>query len=198
MLQTLQECLPGFEWHWKILNSVDWQVPQLRNRLYIVGLRVSRQVQPFGWPSPCTMRRSLSSVLPSPVSLSLEEKNDILSRMSRTNRRNLAAALEDLDRRGFDHSRETYAIDIDTGRRNKLWSFPQARCLTKSRGQQGGPFLSNHFRRTSLAELACLQGLRLSNYDLAGLSESQVGGMCLALLQNFCFRVRCGTWFSSV
>lgn len=180
MLAELRAVLPTFSWHWRVLDSLDYGVAQRRRRLYIVGLRRSHLVDEFRWPEPSGQKVSLDDVLEQPTAICERAKCQMLSKLSNTNRRNLEVALKDLHSRGMDPSKTTFAIDIDTGRwRNKLWSFPRVQCLTKARAGQGGPFLSSRLRRTTLAELARLQGLDLSGYDTSGLTSSQLGGMLL-------------------
>lgn len=154
------------------MNSLDHGVPQNRQRLYIIGLRAASTVKPFCWP------QSSPRVLLEDILAPVGDPHARVEMMSGANNRNLQAALQDLHRRGLDPQSKTYAIDVDTGRwTSKLWSCEHARCLTKARGSQGGPYLTTHGRRTSLIELGRLQGVDVNAYNVAGLTKSQMGGM---------------------
>eukprot|EP00438_Fugacium_kawagutii_P006633 Skav235732 [mRNA] locus=scaffold1686:66458:67677:- [translate_table: standard] len=120
----------------------------------------------------------LSAFLPASPVLSPEEKERRVAELSKTGQRNLQLACADIRRSGFDPSQVLCCIDVDSGRTNaKLWKMGQARTLTRSRGGCGGPWLSSHYRRTTLREMAAFQGLDLTAYDLSGLTSRQVGQM---------------------
>lgn len=42
----------GYEVAYKVLNSVDYGVPQLRERIYFVGIRKDLYTKPFEFPQP--------------------------------------------------------------------------------------------------------------------------------------------------
>ena len=49
MLTALRQALPGFEWHWRVLDSAAFGVPQQRKRLYIIGLKTAALSESFSW-----------------------------------------------------------------------------------------------------------------------------------------------------
>lgn len=53
-LQIISEALDdaGYDFDYKVLNSIDYGVPQMRERVYIVGVRKDIHILPFKWPDP--------------------------------------------------------------------------------------------------------------------------------------------------
>ena len=53
-LQAIMELLKnaGYELNFKVLNSIDYGVPQLRERIYFVGIRKDLYNKPFVFPEP--------------------------------------------------------------------------------------------------------------------------------------------------
>lgn len=53
-LQIISEALDdaGYDFDYKVLNSIDYGVPQMRERIYIVGVRKDLHTLPFKWPEP--------------------------------------------------------------------------------------------------------------------------------------------------
>jgi DNA (cytosine-5)-methyltransferase 1 len=50
----------GYHVHWKILNALDYNLPQKRERVIIVGFK---QNVAFGWPKPVPLTRTLKDLL---------------------------------------------------------------------------------------------------------------------------------------
>ena len=55
----------GYVPEWRVLNAADYGVPQIRQRLFIVGL----QAGSFQWPTPRTLRSPRRGSLPGPSGL---------------------------------------------------------------------------------------------------------------------------------
>ena len=165
ILRALRASLPMFSVHWRVLNSLDWGLPQQRRRVYIVGLRRDAQRHAWEWPAQTHAQPvSLRSILELPEQLTPKMRELREASLGRTARTNLARALSDIRCRGLCPEASVFAVDIDTGRKNKNWQIDRAPTLTRARGVSGGPWLTTHHRRTSLDELARLQGLNLSAY----------------------------------
>lgn len=60
----------GYNVSYKVLNSIDYGVPQLRERIYIVGIRNDLYTKPFEFPTPIK-HKSIKDFL-------LSDNNDIL------------------------------------------------------------------------------------------------------------------------
>ncbi|MHB1697542.1 MAG: DNA (cytosine-5-)-methyltransferase [bacterium] len=58
ILSKLKEL--GYRTHWKILNALDYGLPQKRERVIIVGFKEN---YPFGFPEPAKERTSLKDIL---------------------------------------------------------------------------------------------------------------------------------------
>ena len=56
-LQIISEALDdaGYDFDYKVLNSIDYGVPQMRERIYLVGVKKELNTLPFEWPEPVTM-----------------------------------------------------------------------------------------------------------------------------------------------
>jgi DNA (cytosine-5)-methyltransferase 1 len=52
--------LLGYHVHWRVLNALDFNLPQKRERVIIVGFKDNH---PFEWPTPRPLQKTLSQVL---------------------------------------------------------------------------------------------------------------------------------------
>jgi site-specific DNA-cytosine methylase len=134
LLEGLRGSLSGFTARWTILNSLDFGVPQHRQRLYIVLLRDSSMVKDFQWPTG-TGRVSLQSILDTddkvgdapPVGKAKKQK------------KRLRSALASMRKAKLNPNEVYAAVDVDTGRvSGRVWSTSYARCVTRARGGAGG------------------------------------------------------------
>jgi DNA (cytosine-5)-methyltransferase 1 len=50
----------GYFVHWRILNALDYNLPQKRERVIIVGFKENH---PFEWPQPVPLRKTLAAIL---------------------------------------------------------------------------------------------------------------------------------------
>lgn len=60
----------GYHVFYRILNSIDYGVPQMRERIYLVGIKKEQQKKPFKWPTP--------HPLPNIKNYLIDTDNDIL------------------------------------------------------------------------------------------------------------------------
>lgn len=186
VLQFLRSSVPGMQWDWKVVSSLDFGVPQARQRLYVVGWKASEAVLPFSWPARTHATAvPLEAILEPPQPLSQRERVKRVKSLSKTGRRNWTVAKKAIRKDGGDPHVHLYAVDVDSGRQCKLHSYNCARTLTKARGGSGGPWLSNRLRRVTLAEMSRLQGVRISDFNLQGQSNASVGRMRLGFLVCF-------------
>ena len=52
--------LLGYHVHWRVLNAHDYNLPQKRTRVMIVGFKENR---PFEWPQPQPLKKTLADIL---------------------------------------------------------------------------------------------------------------------------------------
>lgn len=45
----------GYHVYYRVLNSINYGVPQTRERIYLIGIKKGYQKKPFKWPSPCSL-----------------------------------------------------------------------------------------------------------------------------------------------
>ena len=78
-----------------------------------------------------------------------------------------------------DPTKIPIAVDVDCSPQFATFGINQARTVTRSRGEEGGPWISSRGRRTTITELMALQGLQYEDipYFELDLSNRQVGGM---------------------
>ena len=78
---------------------------------------------------------------------------------------------------GIDPRKTPVAIDIDCSMKFQSYGVQATKTITRTRGGQGGPWLSTHGRRTNVNELLKIQGFYPSEIDwqTAGLSTKAIG-----------------------
>ena len=73
-------------------------------------------------------------------------------------RRNICEQSQKLDNQGVDHKNQTCFIDVHSSPKFTQSKVAICPCITATRGSQGGYYITNQRRMTSLQELARLQG----------------------------------------
>ena len=68
VMKIVFDGLTNYSWSFKILNSVNYGVPQSRNRLFVVGIRkrllgVRNANKPFLFPQPIELNKSMQDFL---------------------------------------------------------------------------------------------------------------------------------------
>ena len=184
ILTALRKRLGEFTWDWNICNSCDYGVPQNRRRLFLVGYKTALCQREFAWPKPWQPTPNLEDILEAAPNISKAERSQREEALTTTGKRNLSMAKASIIEAGYDPDTFACCIDIDTGRKEcSNYSVGIARTLTRTRGRSGGPWISNRWRRMTLAEMAGLQGVDLTNFDLSNLSEKDIGAMFLGKLR---------------
>lgn len=119
-----------------ILNTADYDVPQSRRRLYIVGLRKDSMITPFAFPNPITPKRTLEDFL-------LDKKKYPF----------LPDAMSDRlwERLPDDHNKKVYAIKWRAGEGTSINAVP---CITTSTDI----YITRYNRNLSPREKLLLQG----------------------------------------
>ena len=162
-----------YDLHWGVMNASDFQIPQLRQRLFCVLIRKDSVRHPFQWPDPMKPAINLCDIL-DPVG-----HGDLPGRLPKgKSAKKLAKnAMKDVYDAGVNPLKIPVAIDIDCSPKFATSRANLAPTITRARGGQGGPWLSSHGRRTNVKELLKCQGFYPDEveWQAAGLSRTQIG-----------------------
>ena len=163
----------GYRVFWKILNAADHNVPQNRERVFIVAVRKPCN-NTFSWPTP-EPPISIKTIL-DPLTAD-ERKADLNQRKppaSQTNARaNLKLGYAQLKAQGVDPSKTAVVMDIDSSKLHMM--FDKSPCLTSSRAAEGGFWVSCRGRRFTKAEMLKLQGISMKLKQPDSVSDRQWG-----------------------
>ena len=165
----------GYEVHWQVLTSDKFQVPQKRARTFMVAIRKDclRGDRKFRWPVAVTPKVNLQDALDLPMvtdkpgRLPPGPKAKVLAK--RAYKKALNAGINPLE--------TPISVDIDCSEKYQSNGVNIANTLTRTRGGQGGPWISTRGRRTSVSELIKIQGFKCTElpWVKAGLSASKIG-----------------------
>ncbi len=53
----------GYDVHVRLLNACNHGIPQRRQRVFLVGVRMDSMRHPFVWPTPVPLKRTAKSLL---------------------------------------------------------------------------------------------------------------------------------------
>jgi site-specific DNA-cytosine methylase len=163
----------------RILNTLDHGVPQNRPRLYLVAVRKDVVVEGgdttvFPWPE------AIDHVSASKF-LDMGYDSDS-SRTPSTNAQKgvLGWALNEMAAASppVCPTTSTVFVDIMAGPRFRQWQGEHCPCITRTRGGQGGFWVTCLGRKMTLQEIGAMQGIpRVLTQRLAqsGLSENKIG-----------------------
>lgn len=76
ILKELSQCGSGYELSWKILNASDYEVPQDRNRLFIIGIRKDLTFN-YKFPSPSSIKVTLKDAIYDLLGLDIPTKTSV-------------------------------------------------------------------------------------------------------------------------
>ena len=160
-------------------NSKDFQVPQRRRRIYIMGIRkLGRESVKIEWPTP-TGQVSIRSILGHDVKLTSYKGYEMSE--SQTAKKNLQSVLKkviDLSQlAGVKPERLPVIVDISASSPN--WGVDESPTLTRSRGEGLSFWSLQHGRRLTIQELMKLQGVNPHRVSIAraGITKHQFGAM---------------------
>ncbi len=157
----------GYKVHVQLLNSRDFKVPQIRERVYIVAIRGDIKAPAFQFPEPQGEPYSLSKFL----------DKGIVPRMSDLTRRRVAdttLAIKTADGVNPLKSDQRYIVDTHCGR-GPSWQCNVCPTITRSR-EGGMSFLDcKSFRYLSVESFIRLQGSCPKTFDFSMISKRQAG-----------------------
>ena len=164
----------GYEVHHTVLAALHFKAPQKRRRFIMVAIRKDSRVGKFEWPSPQGSAK-LGEILDPKKS---KDVPGMLPKLPRA-RRLVQQAYKAVWSKGVDPRKVPIAVDIDCSPGYATYGIDIAPTLTKTRGEQGGPFVSTCGRRVSMNEMMRLQGFEPSdipNWEDV-VTKNQFGGM---------------------
>ena len=165
----------------KVLNAKNYGVPQSRERLFVVAIRKDSLCRKFKWPTPLQETLTVTDILEP-----FNPKVDKICRLPKRKRPSAlaASAFKKAFENGVDPRSVPVLVDVDCSPRYATSGINIAKTLTRTRGGQGGPWISTRGRRTSTLELMRLQGFSpgdVNNFDSADksvkITKTQKGQM---------------------
>ena len=166
----------GYEVQWQLIRASDFQVPQDRDRLFMVAIHESSLKYPFTWPEHRTPKVHLADILDA-----FKAHTDRAGLLPTHTRQKCLVkdACKSVFQSGIDPLKVPVAIDVDCSLTYAVWGVNIAKTLTRTRGGQGGPWLSSRGRRTTSNELMRIMGFKINEipWKAAGLSKTQLGLM---------------------
>jgi DNA-cytosine methyltransferase len=182
------ESIAEYWLHWKIFNSKDYGVPQNRQRLYIVGIKLSainkasrlktRFCELLGScvrPVPNIRHYLGLSKLDSSTVTTIINSDLRSKRLPMTAKRNLQKAMQEIKAASLDPSTSDIVVDLGHGRANVNMMHKVCPTITKARGGRADFYLISTACRLSILDMVRLQGLEPHRLQLDGVSSPEVG-----------------------
>ena len=169
----------GYEVHWRVLTSDNFQVPQKRACTFMLAIRKDclRDDRKFRWPVAVTPKVSLKDALDPPMLTDMPGRLPSGPKAKVLTKRAYKKALT----AGINPLVTPISVDIDCSGKYQSNGVNIANTLTKTRGGQGRPWISSLGRRASVSELIKIQGFKCTElpWVKAGLSAPKIVGMLL-------------------
>ncbi len=147
------------------------------------------------WPRPLSHRLPLQNILERP------RNKVIVSPTPEIAREKILRAFDKVRAKGIDPRATTVFVDIGASRRFEQFQVGMSPCLTHSRCQVGGVYISTHNRKCTIDEMFRLQGINPKKRPMARFGNLPVDhrgrrrqchvGECLGTVAAPC-RVRSG------
>ena len=163
---------------WRVLNTLDYGIPQNRERVYIVGVKTDQASgnPPFTWPKPISPK-PLADFLKDDKADAMQREATFKANSSPATVKKLHALLRKI-RADHENPRSTscpYVFDLDGSKPHAMKG--RCPCITRTRGASGF-YLPSRGRRMTLGERLRLQGLPLVYLQhREGVSDRQLGMM---------------------
>ena len=163
----------GYTVKYNVLDSRDYGLPQDRRRVFVVAIRTDAIKHEFNWPRATKPCPSINAVLDP------WKPTDRAGRLPTIERQKDACKVA--YKACFDYGRDPRStpilVDIDASPKYSTYGIDEAKTITRSRGGDGGPWISTRGRRTTLTEMMKLQGFELIDvpWTTLKISPRQVG-----------------------
>ena len=159
----------GYTVNYSVLDSRDYGLPQDRRRVFVVAIRTDAIKHPFNWPEITKPCPSINTIL------GAWKPTDRAGRLPTVQRQK--DACKTAYKECFDYGRDPRStpilVDIDASPKFATYGIDEAKTITRSRGGDGGPWISTRGRRTTPTELIKLQGFELTDVPWTTLKISQ-------------------------
>ena len=174
----------GYTCKWKVLNTMEFGLPQHRPRWYLIAIRNDvLRVRPLGIPW-------FPSAFPSMVPLAslvtpLPTDKWSAAPTAEPGRGNVLEAYRLCAAHGVNPFLVPVVVDVGASARFRSHRVTACPCITKSRAAQLGYWCSTKGGRLTIEELAMLQGFSPAaiNWKSAGVSDKKFGA-CLGNAQS--------------
>ena len=163
----------GYTVNYKVLDSRDYGLPQDRRRVFVVAIRTDAIKHAFNWPQATKPCPSINAILDP------WKPTDKAGRLPTIERQMdlCKTAYKECFDCGRDPRSTPILVDIDASPKFATYGIDEAKTITRSRGGDGGPWISTRGRRTTPTELIKLQGFQLIDvpWTTLKISQRQVG-----------------------
>jgi hypothetical protein len=178
LLQLVVSSLEGWGYStlWQILNVQDYGLPQHRPRFFLMGVRVDKLSSALKFPPPTGWMVPLPRIV---VVLPAAEWQAVPGPDQPLMRRNVLANYDKIHKAGVNAFDEPCVIDAKSSERFSGWRRTVSKCLTKSRCESFGYWISTKGGPMDVGEMELLQGFEPGSVDWegAGISKAQWAGM---------------------
>ena len=165
-MMELLNSMGEYWWYHRILDTVEYGVPQSRPRVYIVGIRRSDAKAPFEWPAPAASPPQLDDFLDVERPITPTDVAEKLPPEGTRRRRMVMEVLEDLMSKGQNPLTTPAVYSVDN--RHPTLMLNCSPCLTQSRTRGYGHWLVHRCRFMTTREMFKLQGLDPNRWACPG------------------------------
>lgn len=162
----------------EVLNTLDYGVPQHRQRLYVVLIKKRLLRLQFKWPEP-TPCKPLSSCWDRDGKHQVKRARSIDPQLlhTATTGENLVKSFKSIKKRHGKPSMVDAVIDIGCSAKFSTYKIGVAPTLTATRCRSHGYFSTSLMRPLSTTEMMRLQGADPNKLDMDGTSHAALGHM---------------------
>ena len=156
----------------KVLNAVDFQIPQRRKRLFIVAIRKDSLRRKFAWPEP-TGAKTLQSILDP------WKDTDHCGRLPKLEcSRDIAKkTYAKIYSKGINPVTTLCAVDVSCSEKYMTFGVDVSPTLLRSRASTGGYWLTTRGRKMTLTEMAKVCGFLPAELSGVGIRRRQLAAM---------------------
>jgi DNA-cytosine methyltransferase len=147
----------GYPVTWDILQSLDHGLPHSRPRVYVIGIQTNAISSKFTLPQRLRIRAHVDRFLDKATKQS--KYHTFMTKTATANFRKAEVAFKKND---VDYNNKTCFVDLHASTTFAHWRADVLPCLTATRASQGGYYITNQRRMTTIHELGRLQGFTTS------------------------------------